>query len=1151
MGTLTDITTHANNVKGPKREPTRLTKTSIALTSHNEENLGNFKNSTPKYNNAPRFMSPTVASKSQAATPVAKVGDQTSTPTSFGSSTAKGRNWVASAVKRVGMRRSGERTPQSEEEVPPGNANGLTGLDEISTIPKSNLQAIATSTTTTKSVLTEKPLPSPPMAQIITTSPVKETRTLIDASEKPLRRSPPGKPQQEEDWPVLFPEKPTTPGTLQEMARQEGPYPLMQSSSTKDQQRHPVRANAESKIPSIHRKPLKSSSQSSSSLSFDRKTIEKSSVRNMQAPGHTKPTRIIASSSKNASETGSERDLRTVTPADKIQGDDMSSGAAAIEKSTFKPQNFSHPRQTRTSSLRARISAGSVVTEGPSSTTKVVGFTDFTTINESFTTTSTKGLHPRGGSRSPNCSPSPGRQAPNARGSVRPQRDRAPAKFAIRSRRPEVHLQSSSRTPSPAPGPRPPNRPAPAVPKIYERRQAGSAASGEASKLPVPGLRKSSLPVLGRTVPRPTDDHVGGAHISSNKESSPKKHQPINNNGVAVVEDLSTTDADVGTEDIEETEAVKASDPPTSCEYFGDCSNTTQSEEPITADEAIKDSPQRAVRIKRLSTKSPEHGPVLRISPSADRLILGIESGKENESAAKPRKTKDLHRAVVTKELRKASLETEQGATLKQTPLGRPFSAAGDLQLSSRHLMKDSNAREKKTKSADATYSLPTSHITQSSKPASRSKAGNSDDTVKGTDDPFFDANSQFEGAAGHNNGEGAITALGNAANAAATESAGTNDGEMLEEDSWISPMRNVSGSNRSSDTMLVTPAFLPVTLQEHLSGLYDDSNGERITSGSEAPRSSMTDCHRNSRVESIDSGTYIANKADITEDKLSWSPKATSTPHRLVRTSDSLSLNRYPPRSSSRTAVPNFTTTARPKTAQGTTRCIDPRLSKDFQPIQDKLGLSKGVPSNRIDPEASKSKRESSARGSNKTQGSMSKGMLSNFRGLFHKRSSDTTEAASLKSTKKGKRVAVTATGSPYPPISDVHPIHRPTLHCRNASTARPTTPDYLVRSPSGAITPSPHSPVLADMAATNNLVAQLCDSARRESAGPRKDRLMELSNFMVEAVTQAREAEMAMEEAKQAARRAEVSQARTRQSVMELTHMADVWRQKLETEM
>lgn len=971
-----------------------------------------------------------------------------------------------------------------------------------------------------------------------------------------MRRSPPGKPQQEEDWPVLFPEKPTTPGTLQEMARQEGPYPLMRSSSTKDKERYPIRENARSNIPSVQRKPLKSGSQSSSSQSIDRKPVQRSNVRNMQAPSQNKPITATDSSSKDAGETGSERDLRTATSADKIQGVDMSSSAAAVEKSIDKPQNFSHPRQTRTSSLRARISAGSFVTEGPSSTTKVVGFTDFTTINEYSTTTSSKGLRPRGGSRSPTCSPSTGRQASNTRGSFRPQGGRAPAKFVVRSRRSEVHLRSSSRTslrsartPSPAPGLRPPNRPAPAVPNSYEQKQAALVAGEGASKLPVPGLRKSSIPVLRRTASGSTDDHVSRAGFNSNNESGAKKREQTNGKGLAIFEDVSTADADVGTEDINDTTAVEMSDTSTSCDYFGDCSNTTQPEEQITADEAIKDSPQRAVRIKRLSKISPEHGPVLKISPSADRLILGIESGKENESAAKPKKSKDLHRAVVTKELRKASLETEQGATVKQIPRGRPFSTAGDLQLTSRHLTTDSKAREKKTKSADATYSLPTAHIIQGFKTVSRSKARESDETFQGTDDPFFDAKSQFEGAARNNKEEAAITAHGDVGNAAITESALISNEETFEEDSWISPMRNASGSNRASDTVPVTPAFLPVTVREHLSGLYDDSNGERVTSGSEAPRSSMSDCTRNSYLETVDSDSDVADTTDTTGGKQPRSPEATSTPIPFVCTSDNWSLDRFPPRSSSRAAVPNFTTAPRPKTAQGLT--IDPHLSKDFQPIQDKLGLTKGVPSTRIDPEAPKSKRDSIARESNKIQGSISKGVLSNFRGLFHKRSSDTTEAASLKSTKKCKRVAITLTGSPYSPMSEVHPIHRPTLHCKTGSTTRPTTPDHLIQSPSTAATPSPLSPMPSEMATTGNLAMQICDSARRELPGPRKDRLLELGKFMVEAVTQARDAEKAMEEAKQAARKAEVSYMLTRKSVMDVARVVQDWRNMLDTEM
>jgi hypothetical protein len=325
-------------------------------------------------------------------------------------------------------------------------------------------------------------------------------------------------------------------------------------------------------------------------------------------------------------------------------------------------------------------------------------------------------------------------------------------------------------------------------------------------------------------------------------------------------EDVSTADADVGTEDINDTTAVEMSDTSTSCDYFGDCSNTTQPEEQITADEAIKDSPQRAVRIKRLSKISPEHGPVLKISPSADRLILGIESGKENESAAKPKKSKDLHRAVVTKELRKASLETEQGATVKQIPVGDPsllLEIFTDFAPSYDRLQ---GAREE-DEECRRHLLLPTAHIIQGFKTVSRSKARESDETFQGTDDPFFDAKSQFEGAARNNKEEAAITAHGDVGNAAITESALISNEETFEEDSWISPMRNASGSNRASDTVPVTPAFLPVTVREHLSGLYDDSNGERVTSGSEAPRSSMSDCTRNSYLETVDSDSDVETR--------------------------------------------------------------------------------------------------------------------------------------------------------------------------------------------------------------------------------------------------------------------------------------------------
>lgn len=976
------------------------------------------------------------------------------------------------------------------------------------------------------------------MANVVTASPIKEKRGLIDASEKPLRRSPPGEPQLEEDWPVLFPEKPTRPGTLQEMAQQERIYSLPQVTSMKDKEGHPIHTTTGSKIPTIQRKPVSGISRVPFRQSIERRPAQKINIRKLQATDGNKSSAASDTSSKNVNGTAVGKYKQSPTLVDKTRGVDMSSSAAAAEESRDQSQGFLNPRQTRTSSLRARISAGSLVTEGPSSATKVIGFTDFTTINERRITPPTTRLQPRTGSKSPS-RPSPvGRQAKAPRSPVNPQGNSAPANFVVRSGRPEVQLRPNgshtslraTRTPSPTPRLRPPKRPAPVVPKPNDPSQAATITDGSDSNMSVSEKRKSGIPVLRRKAGGLTADSVKDAERSSKELSILNKQKEAN----GPTRDIA--DTDIGEEVNKDVDAAKVSDKPTS----GHRPNTTPLKERVTVKGSTKTSPTSptsppsAVKVRRLSRISPEHGPILKISPSADKFIMGKESGKGNEIATKVQNGKNLHRAVVTKELRKASSVSEKATTAKPTTPGRPVSAGGEFQLSSRQLTKDLETREKRTRSADATLS-PTPRMTRNAVCGPPSNSRNSDVTVPGADDPFFDAKSQFEGAAGNNNDELAVAVAENTPNTGVAEGTVVDDEAKMGGDSWISPSSKASGSVRSSDTVMVAREFLPASVQENPFELCNPSEAEQVTSGPEAPLPCMLDCTQNTRLKNVDTGKIVAKDTNTTPDQLACSPKAKSTPARRFPHSANSSGSVFPPRGSSRAAVPNYTNAIPSRTALETAR-VDPHLPKDFQPIQDKLGMSKGVPSTRIGSAASSSKRDSIARESNKTQGSISKGMLSNFRGLFHKRSSDTPGSSTLRPTKKSKKVAVATTGSPYPNISDVHPSHRPTRHGRNGLTTRPTTPVQGTQSPSRAPTPSPDSPMPSEAYAAAQKAVRILNSLIVESAGPRKDRCVELCQFMVAAMTQARDARMAMEQAQQAADKAEFNYMLTQQSVLNM---------------
>ena len=94
------------------------------------------------------------------------------------------------------------------------------------------------------------------MGQISLPDDFVESKTLIDASDKPLRRrSPPGVAVHEEDWPVLYPNRPTSPGTLQEMMRETGSQ-LTQQVVSGQEERYPLLGNTLRHVPDEEQLPI-------------------------------------------------------------------------------------------------------------------------------------------------------------------------------------------------------------------------------------------------------------------------------------------------------------------------------------------------------------------------------------------------------------------------------------------------------------------------------------------------------------------------------------------------------------------------------------------------------------------------------------------------------------------------------------------------------------------------------------------------------------------------------------------------------------------------------------------------------------------------------------------------------------------------------
>lgn len=258
--------------------------------------------------------------------------------------------------------------------------------------------------------------------------------------------------------------------------------------------------------------------------------------------------------------------------------------------------------------------------------------------------------------------------------------------------------------------------------------------------------------------------------------------------------------------------------------------------------------------------------------------------------------------------------------------------------------------------------------------------------------------------------------------------------------------------------------------------------------------------------VKKIDHASYVAREDEI---------KARGEPVTPTKKLD----DEFPPRSSSHTKHPDYTASI----SSFEQNEIEPKSDAgDFFPPLTLMASHRQMSSQTI--LADTSKRDSTAHSS---QSSLSKGLKSGFRGLFHsKRSTDT-----LNSSINKKPIKVAAAGSPTISMSDIHPLYRPTA----ASPNRTKPP--VQRSNRTPDTPP------TEMSNTTAMAMGLLESVRQERSSPKKMRLLSMGKLVVDAITQARNAEKAYEEAKMAAREAEIASELCNRSVSELAGLMRTW--------
>ena len=193
----------------------------------------------------------------------------------------------------------------------------------------------------------------------MTPSPLNIGHSLIDASEQPLRRSGPGEPAQKEDWPVLSPLKPSTPSTaggsrppssrkllppLEEIGVVRAPFNVSRSSLEEKVLAH---REAHSRPASRDHAPIVATVPDSSLESKVATAPNLSSVEVTKATPVEEDTKsdsrevIYKASNSNSAHQPTVEDRAKV-------------GMEGASKAS------STPRQTRTSLLRAQISAATL-----------------------------------------------------------------------------------------------------------------------------------------------------------------------------------------------------------------------------------------------------------------------------------------------------------------------------------------------------------------------------------------------------------------------------------------------------------------------------------------------------------------------------------------------------------------------------------------------------------------------------------------------------------------------------------------------------------------------------------------------------------------------------------------------------------------------
>ncbi|KAI9764856.1 MAG: hypothetical protein M1840_008002 [Geoglossum simile] len=608
-------------------------------------------------------------------------------------------------------------------------------------------------------------------------------------------------------------------------------------------------------------------------------------------------------------------------------------------------------------------------------------------------------------------------------------------------------------------------------------------------KAELPSGRPSSIPISRKanSPPGSSLESESGVVLSARQMKTAR-------NCIALFEDEQVAgDADVDTDDVVSPAGVKV--PNTE----GLATLEARSSHGVKAATSRSSHNAHNTRIGTPSKNLPRFGPTLRISSAANSIIMG--PAEESGSSSSGKKTSPtLHRAVITKELQKSSTYFNRHFDIKQG--AQQTVASGEA---------SAKRSQPRPKSADGDITRMCGLITVRgqkswSMDAIRLILKGESDIVEGEpqrDDPFIEFQHALKEKADDDTGAQAA----------------------LKGDDPSPKLAESTDEEKSVQTIGVTRSAISTT-KIHVPTSFKS----KIPSAQRGPSTGVT--LPNNRPK----GSRVAHRPQFTP--LQRPPSS----------ANSFSSDR-PPRSSSRVAVPDFTI-ASSKVAGSASKRNQPRPApkgatetqalKDPATVQNLLGPSSGTESTppKISPSADAKPDSDTSKVSQTPSTKML--AITKIRGLFRKNTSPTSKKPAPKGGKKftvnndGSPLASPATGraSAGKPWSRIGRVSRP-----------PGTPPPAKPTINSFPTPGPTPSRPSESAEINALAMSLLNSARDEPNSPRKEHLLALGRAMVESITNARDAEKAMEEAKMAARSAEVYYMKAKQSVLCVTNVVREW--------